>query len=91
MSHDDDEARDRAAIQARRLRFVKLALAGATMATVQASCHPCLNPAVDSGPRDAAVDSGGGGEDGGTAADAGTGGDDGGTADAGTGGDAGSP
>ncbi|MFO0681668.1 MAG: hypothetical protein U0234_06440 [Sandaracinus sp.] len=56
-------AQDREAILARRIRFVKLAIAGAAVATTQASCQPCLSPLHDAGPDARAAD---GGVDGGS-------------------------
>lgn len=62
----DDERGEREAILARRLRFVKLAIAGVAAATATEACgSPCLRVAP---PADAGQDGG----DGGPAPDGGT-------------------
>ncbi len=55
----DEEDADRAAILARRRRWIALAVAGAAAAVTTACAHPCLSP-TDGGrpPRDAGPDTG---------------------------------
>jgi hypothetical protein len=61
---DEDDARDRAAILARRRRWIALALAGAAAAATSGCPHACLSPTdVGYEPRDVGTDGGDGGVD----------------------------